>query len=537
MNNIILPREIYKEIIDYFYNDINSLIKIRLTCKLFRNLTIEFWKQILPINESIQYFYNIEKYNFKSAHFIKFIENIDEKNITINSKNLSKIINLIPNNVNKLHLSQKFFNMNEKLIIIPKNITYLNVSKINFQSDNYISQFLNALPNTINYLIINLENTDLLLYLNNININIKLNYNNIFKNIFHIYVEENKILNLFSIKNYNINIVDYENKTPINYACYINKPKVIKTLLILGANVNIKDNFGNSLLHNYCQIGEQRSIINLLISNQLNINELNNSKKSVCYLSYQKKKFNNFKYLIEIGCDVNIPDKNGSTLIHLICQNFDIYNLLFILSKNIIKFNFRDNFGNNYLNYSSRGRCQNTKLIKLLIKNGENPNNENNFGITPLMESCSSGNIPNIKILLKYGANINYINNKGNNCLYFAYKNNQIEVIKFLLNNNADINQKNNKDQNCFHFISMNNSTRYPIYITLLKYKINFNQIDIFGLTPLHYSIKNNNYFLTSFLLNIGSKINQPNSKNILEFCLKNNVNKEIIDLINKKLK
>src|SRR5579885_3548373 len=60
-----LPIPIYEQIISYFQEDKKTLKSLRLVCRLFRNLTTPFWKQVIPKQLISKYFSNLKQCHFK----------------------------------------------------------------------------------------------------------------------------------------------------------------------------------------------------------------------------------------------------------------------------------------------------------------------------------------------------------------------------------------------------------------------------------------------------------------------------------------
>lgn len=56
--------------------------------------------------------------------------------------------------------------------------------------------------------------------------------------------------------------------------------------------------------------------------------------------------------------------------------------------------------------------------ISELLEHGAEPDVENNAGMTPLHEACSTGNEELVDLLLSHGANINKLSQAGENCLF-----------------------------------------------------------------------------------------------------------------------
>jgi len=132
------------------------------------------------------------------------------------------------------------------------------------------------------------------------------------------------------------------------------------------------------------------------------------------------------------------------------------------------------------------------------LKNGINPNCQNNLGETPLFLCLNLDNCESFIILLNYNANCNIQRNDGNSVLHLAIKKGKINFVNILLDNKANPNLVNNIDnQTPFHLAIINKEDED----TLLKLKengANRNIKDKFNKTPFDYAIetKDNNYIL-----------------------------------------
>lgn len=154
---------------------------------------------------------------------------------------------------------------------------------------------------------------------------------------------------------------------------------------------------------------ENLEICKLLIENGADVNyELGNHMNFTPL--FLVKSLEKTKLLIENGADVNHRDKYGYTPLHII---------------------------------------KNAKIAELLIKNGANVNAGDNYNYTPLMDSYISKE--KAKVLIDNGADINEVNEFGCNALseiFDTYKyliekgdkqeaKERLEVIKFLIDNGA----------------------------------------------------------------------------------------------------
>jgi ankyrin repeat protein len=74
----------------------------------------------------------------------------------------------------------------------------------------------------------------------------------------------------------------------------------------------------------------------------------------------------------------------------------------------------------------------NPEMIDLIFKNGGNPNQTMENGVTPLMIAATTGNTQLVKALLDAGAQISPKNKDGQTALDLAMKNGNPEIIRLL---------------------------------------------------------------------------------------------------------
>jgi len=120
----------------------------------------------------------------------------------------------------------------------------------------------------------------------------------------------------------------------------------------------------------------------------------------------------------------------------------------FIKDKYDFDINYKDNNGETPLLMATRFR--NLEMVKILLENGANADNTNNFGTTPLRIVLDSYIRPKeddfkfVELLLDYGANVNY-NDGYFTPLQEAVQKGNLEVVKLLLDRGANVNEASGK--------------------------------------------------------------------------------------------
>lgn len=199
----------------------------------------------------------------------------------------------------------------------------------------------------------------------------------------------------------NTNSLDYENWSPLHWACYNYCYDTVIILLKYNANVNAKDNCGSYPIHKCLDDYETSIKINLLINQNPKYNKIKIVKELVSY-----------------GANVNIVDNIGRSPMYF-CSDLEIFNYLFENGANI---NFRSDNGNTPLHYASLNG--NLEIVKKLLQNNVNYTQMNN-DLESASDICNNGLISEEFISYE---NIQIDKQKT---VYTIYKCNVNEVCKF----------------------------------------------------------------------------------------------------------
>ncbi|WP_342273367.1 ankyrin repeat domain-containing protein [Spiroplasma endosymbiont of Acasis viretata] len=156
---------------------------------------------------------------------------------------------------------------------------------------------------------------------------------------------------------------------------------------------------------------------------------------------------------------------------------------------------------------------------------------------SPLYYAVNNNNIEIVKLLLENDADINEQDINGSTPLHWAIECNNIEIVKLLLENDADINAQDINGCAPLHWaIECNN---IEIVKLLLENDADINAQEKSLATPLHLSIYTNNFDMIKLLLEKGADLN---IKDIGEFTTLNvllkkyNISSEISQLLFKQV-
>jgi len=172
---------------------------------------------------------------------------------------------------------------------------------------------------------------------------------------------------------------------------------VLQKLIAKGGDIYKLDKNFMSCLHYAAESSNDVSdIIWLLVSKGLNVNARDIDGETPLLKASMFGHFNNIKALIELGANVSITSKNGSTCLH----------------------------------YTSESCKDTSEVIKLLVSNGLDLNAKDENGNTPLHSAARSGHVNNVKELIKLGTNLSITNNHRDNALHVCDSDEKRDILK-----------------------------------------------------------------------------------------------------------
>ncbi len=242
------------------------------------------------------------------------------------------------------------------------------------------------------------------------------------------YIKENEHMD--------VNMRDISNNYLINYAILFNKIDAVSLLIHSGSKLDITDNEGRSILYVPIKYGFLK-ILNLLLHfNKTNIGisliDIKDKNNNIpIHYAIQSKNIDAVKMLLEYDSDVNERDNNGLNSLHLAIINRSYEMTELILEKNI-NINSRTNTGETALHIACN--FQLIDITKLLIKAGINVNIQDyDHEFTALDYSISHNNTKLVKLLIENDANPNNQDFFGQTPLHYTVKEENQEILHYLI--------------------------------------------------------------------------------------------------------
>ena len=271
-----------------------------------------------------------------------------------------------------------------------------------------------------------------------------------------------------------------DNISFLSIACMNEQINTVKLLIEKGCDVNEKDHLGKTMLHEMCRTGNIE-IIKLLIKNGARLNEQSNTGKTELFYGIEPIKENSIeiiKILLKNGANVNLKDKNEGTLIHKLAGE-------------------------------QNKEQESKKLMRLLIVKGAKIDERDKYGYTPLMNICYfHDNLEMIKLLIKNGANPEKVDKQNKKAINLACANNQTKIVNYLMRYEKDINRQDIKGNTLLHEVCQNQYLKIDEIVELLiekgidtKIRNNDNETALEMMKNKNFQYNGNIKFLESYEL------------------------------------
>jgi len=194
-----------------------------------------------------------------------------------------------------------------------------------------------------------------------------------------------------------------------------------------------KNKTGNTLLHTLCnnwQANNNSSVIKTLISQGLDVNAKNHAGQTPLDLCMQNNLRNCASALLNSGVEVDIlhcqPDLHPPFLRCI--QNGWVEEIDIFLNAGV-DVNMRSPTGTCSSALQFAVAMRNAQILEKLIQNGANPNQQDNYGDTPLHWAINYNDPTAVGILLNAGADIEIKNNSQSMPKTMVTYNNEVKNL------------------------------------------------------------------------------------------------------------
>jgi ankyrin repeat protein len=144
--------------------------------------------------------------------------------------------------------------------------------------------------------------------------------------------------------------------------------------------------------------------------------------------------------------------------------------------------------------------------IRLLLKNGADPNSKDEIGQTVLMNACMKGYYDVAELLFKNGANVNAKDDVGGTALMYAGMGGYEDVVGLLLDNGVKVNVRDVMKNTALIRVAARGHE--DVAKLLLEKGADVNTKGAYGMTPLMWVASQGDIVFVQLLLSYGADVN-----------------------------
>lgn len=207
--------------------------------------------------------------------------------------------------------------------------------------------------------------------------------------------------------------------------------------------------------------------------------------------------------LLEIGADINVPDKNGVTPLMTAIAQGKIDFVGWATDQDPRCALARDSKGRTPLHYAAFHKVQ--ECVEMIIDCGVNVDCRDFDGNSPLFYAAASGHLQTFNKLIENGASPRMPNKKKYTPLHFASINGHLNIIERLFELKCPVNSKGIDGRTPLHVAAHNG--KHHICQILVQLGAKIDAVDRLGRTSLFYAAVNNDALTISKLMNMGAEI------------------------------
>ena len=232
---------------------------------------------------------------------------------------------------------------------------------------------------------------------------------------------------------------------------------------------------------------------------------VDNKKWAALHYAAQNGSYKLMKYFIAKGTDVLLKTEDGLNCLHIAACHGHLNLCKTLINEINFDVNIADDEGWTALHRSAQSG--NDELFGFIADKGTDVFLKTKRGQNCLHIASFSGDLNLCNILIgKYKFDVHMTDNRGWRALHFSAQSGKYKNVKLFADKKTDIYLKTKEGVNCLHIAAAHG------HLNLCKTLIEEHTFDVhicdeYGWTALHYSVKNGNYEMIKFFIDMGSDI------------------------------
>ena len=305
--------------------------------------------------------------------------------------------------------------------------------------------------------------------------------------------------------NFDVNIADDEGRTALYCSAQSGNDELFGFIADKGTNIFLKTKGGQNCLHIAAGRGHFNLCKTLIEKINFNVHMVDNKKWAALHYAAQNGSYKLMKYFIAKGTDVLLKTEDGLNCLHIAACHGHLNLCKTLINEINFDVNIADDEGWTALHRSAQSG--NDELFGFIADKGTDVFLKTKGGQNCLHIASLSGDLNLCNILIdKYKFDVHMTDNRGWRALHFSAQSGKYKNVKFFADKKTDIYLKTKEGVNCLHIAAAHG------HLNLCKTLIEEHTFDVhicdeYGWTALHYSVKNGNYEMIKFFIDMGSDI------------------------------
>ena len=305
--------------------------------------------------------------------------------------------------------------------------------------------------------------------------------------------------------NFDVNIADDEGRTALYCSAQSGNDELFGFIADKGTNIFLKIKGGQNCLHIAAGRGHFNLCKTLIEKINFNVHMVDNKKWAALHYAAQNGSYKLMKYFIAKGTDVLLKTEDGLNCLHIAACHGHLNLCKTLINEINFDVNIADDEGRTVLHCSAQGG--NDELFGFIADKGTDVFLKTKGGQNCLHIASLSGDLNLCNILIdKYKFDVHMTDNRGWRALHFSAQSGKYKNVKLFADKKTDIYLKTKEGVNCLHIAAAHG------HLNLCKTLIEEHTFDVhicdeYGWTALHYSVKNGNYEMIKFFIDMGSDI------------------------------
>ena len=305
--------------------------------------------------------------------------------------------------------------------------------------------------------------------------------------------------------NFDVNIADDEGRTALYCSAQSGNDELFGFIADKGTNIFLKTKGGQNCLHIAAGRGHFNLCKTLIEKINFNVHMVDNKKWAALHYAAQNGSYKLMKYFIAKETDVLLKTEDGLNCLHIAACHGHLNLCKTLINEINFDVNIADDEGWTALHRSAQSG--NDELFGFIADKGTDVFLKTKGGQNCLHIASLSGDLNLCNILIdKYKFDVHMTDNRGWRALHFSAQSGKYKNVKLFADKKTDIYLKTKEGVNCLHIAAAHG------HLNLCKTLIEEHTFDVhicdeYGWTALHYSVKNGNYEMIKFFIDMGSDI------------------------------